>query len=171
MNMKLFIEKIPDLEALYEKQLRLLLSAEETSAIKLAFFMDSATDRELHHALEEHRQETAEHGVRLREILAGTEGGVEAQKFKAIYALFDEAEDLLQDVTHDEVRDALLISAAQRIEHYEIAAYGALRQYAHLLGREGDARILDRTFDEEKHTDLWITNLSERINPTACKAA
>lgn len=171
MSMKLIIEKIPNLEALYERLLRLLLSAEEMSAIKLGLFMDSATDRELHQALEEQKQEAFVHGGRIREILTSTVNGVEMQKCKSIYALFDEAEDLLQDVTHDAVRDALLIGAAQRIKHYEIAAYGAVREYARLLGREDDARILDRITDEEMHADTWLTNLSERINPLACRAA
>jgi ferritin-like metal-binding protein YciE len=169
--MKLFIEKIPDLQALYEKQLRLLLSAEEMAAIKLGLLVDSAMDPELHETLQEHKQESDVHGARLRDILAHTSGGAGPLKCKVIYALFDETEDLLQDTSHQAVRDALLISAAQRVEHYEIAAYGTVRQFARVLGRDRDVEILDKTIHEEGRTDRRLTRIAERINPAAKKAA
>lgn len=169
--MKLIHEKIPDLQALYEKQLRLLLSAEEITGIKLGFFVDSSTDPELHAVLSEHKQETDVHGARLREILARTAAGANPEKCKVIYALFDEAEELIEDASHEAVRDALIISAAQRIEHYEIAAYGAVRQFARVLRRDMDVELLDKTIHEEGRADHGLTSISERINPTAKKAA
>jgi ferritin-like metal-binding protein YciE len=169
--MKLIIEKIPDLQALYEKQLRLLLSAEEMSAIKFHFFVDSATDSELHQALREHQQETVIHADRLRDILSHTVEGVDPLKCKVIYALFDEAEDLLKGVSQEAVRHALLIAAAQRIEHYEIAAYGTVRQFASVLGHDEDAQKLDQTIREEGRADHRLTRIAERINPTAKKVA
>jgi ferritin-like metal-binding protein YciE len=168
--MKLMVEKTPDLQALYEKQLHLLLSAEEMTAIKYGFLVDSATDHELHQVLEEHRLETEVHANRLRDILRST-GSTAPLKCKVIYALFDEAEDLLKGTSHDAVRHALLIAAAQRIEHYEIAAYGTVRQFARVLGRDSDARILDETIHEEGRADHRLTSIAERINPTAKKAA
>lgn len=171
LTMKLIIEKIPDLKALYEKQLRLLLSAEEMSAIKLGLFEDSATDPELHQALREHKLETDGHAARLREILARTDSGADPLKCKVIYALFDEAEELLKETSHEAVRDASIISAAQRIEHYEIAVYGTVRQFAAVLGYDRDAALLDATIHEEGRADHRLTNIAERINPTAKKAA
>lgn len=168
--MKLFIERIPNLQALYEKQLRLLLSAEEMGAIKLGLLVDSATDPELHQALREHKQETSAHGARLREILTATAEGTDPLKCKVIYALFDEAEDFLKETSHEEVRDALIISAAQRIEHYEIAAYGTMRQFAAVLGRDRDIGLLDETIQEEGRMDHRLTSIAERVNPTAKKA-
>ena len=169
--MKLMIEKTPDLRALYERQLRLLLSAEEMSAIKHGFLVDSATDPELHQMLEEHRLETEVHATRLRDILASAGGESDPLKCKVIYALFDEAEDLLKGASHEGVRDALIIAAAQRIEHYEIAAYGGVRQFARVLGHDDDAQILDLTIHEEGRADHRPTSIAERINPTAKKAA
>jgi len=168
--MKLMIEKTPDLQALYEKQLHLLLSAEEMTAIKYGLLVDSATDPELHQVLEEHRIETEVHANRLRDVLTST-GSTAPLKCKVIFALFDEVEDLLKGASHDAVRDALLIAAAQRIEHYEIAAYGTVRQFARVLGRDSDAGILDQTIQEEGRADHRLTSIAERINPTAKKAA
>jgi ferritin-like metal-binding protein YciE len=169
--MKLISEKIPDLKALYEKQLRLLLSAEEMGAIKLGLLVDSARDSELHEAMWQDKQETSLHGDRLREILVPTADGAHPLKCKVIYALFDEAEDLLQDASHDAVRDALVISAAQRIKHYEIAAYGTVRQFARVLGRDKDVELLDETIHEVGRTDHRLTSIAERINPAAKGAA
>jgi ferritin-like metal-binding protein YciE len=169
--MKLLIEKIADLQTLYERQLRLLLSAEEMTAIKSYLFVDSATDPELHQALQEHQQESEAHAARLRDILTRTMGAADPLKCKVIYALFDEAEDLLQSVSNETVRNALLIGAAQRIEHYEIGAYGTLRQFARVIGHDNDARILEQTLREEECADHRLTGISERINPLAKKAA
>ena len=168
--MMLMIEKTPDLQALYEKQLHLLLSAEEMTAIKYSFLVDSATDPELHQGLEEHRLEIEAHATRLRDILRST-GSTAPLKCKVIYALFDEAEDLLKGASHHEVRHASLIAAAQRIEGYVNAAYGTMRQFARVLGRDSDARILDQTIHEEERADHRLTSIAERINPTAKKAA
>lgn len=169
--MKLLIEKIPDLQALYVKQLRLLLSAEEMSAIKLAFLVDSSTDTELHESLREHLRETEVHANRVRDILKEVTDAPSPEKCTVLYALFDEAEDMIRGAMHDQVRDAMVIAGAQRIEHYEIAAYGALRQFARVLGRENEARMLDQTLEEEGRADHRLTHIAERINPTAQKAA
>jgi|SRR5580658_6806908 ferritin-like metal-binding protein YciE len=169
--MKLVIEKIADLQALYERQLRLLLSAEEISAIKYYLFVDSAIDPELHQVLQEHQRESETHSARLRDILARITGAADPLKCRVIYALFDEAEDLLKSMSHESVRNALLIGAAQRIKHYEIGAYGSLRQFAKVMGHDNDAHILEQSLREEEESDRRLTSISERINPLAKKAA
>ena len=169
--MKLIVEKTPDLQSLYEKMLRLLLSAEEMTAVKLSFLVDSATDPELRQALAEQEQQTEAHAARLKDILGRTTDEADPLKCKVIYALFDEADDLLKGASQEGVRNALIITAAQRIEHYKIAAYGAVRQYARVLGCDDDARILDKTMQEEKQSDRQLTSMAERINPAAKKAA
>jgi ferritin-like metal-binding protein YciE len=169
--MKLLVEKIADLQALYERQLRLLLSAEEMSAIKYYLFVDSATDPELHQVLQQHQRESETHGARVRDILARTTGAADPLKCKVIYALFDEAEEFLRSVAHESIRDALLIAATQRIEHYEIGAYGTLRQFAKVIGHYNDAQILEQTLREVEESDRRLTSISERINPLAKKAA
>ncbi|HEY6490201.1 MAG: DUF892 family protein [Terracidiphilus sp.] len=169
--MKLLIEKLPDLQALYVKQLRLLLSAEEMSAIKLAFLVDSSSDSELHESIREHLQETEVQASRLRDILKDVTDDGSPLKCGVLYALFDEAEDMIQGAAHPEVCDAMVITGAQRIEHYEIAAYGSLRQFARVLGRDRDAQLLDQTLQEEGNADHRLTKIADRINPTARKAA
>lgn len=169
--MKLFVEKMPDLHALYVRQLRILLSAEEMIAIKTQLLIDTATDPALHEALREHLAETDTHAARLREILNRIAGEASPLKCKVVYALFDEAESLIQDCGHEGVRNALLIASAQQIEHFEIAAYGAVRQFARVMGLETDVQLLDKTIQEEGQADHRLTELAERINPTAQMAA
>jgi ferritin-like metal-binding protein YciE len=92
-------------------------------------------------------------------------------KCKVIASLADEAEDMIKDASDDSVRDAALIAAAQRVEHYEIAAYGAVRQFARILGETTHAQILDKTIKEEGHADHLLTEIADRVNPYAEKAA
>ena len=86
-------------------------------------------------------------------------------------SLIDQAEDMIQESAHESVRDAALIAAAQCIEHYEIASYGAVRHFARVLGREGDAALLNQTIHEEDDSDHSLSEIAERVNPTARKAA
>jgi ferritin-like metal-binding protein YciE len=169
--MKLFIEKVPDLQALYVKQLRMLLSAAEMIAIKTPFLVESSSDAGLREALRRQEQESELHATRLREILhrANCEPG--PIKCKVVYALFDEAEDMVQDTSHEGVRDALLIAEAQRIRHYQIAFYGAVREFARVLDRAVDAKMLDESIDEARRADREFTAIAERVNPVARNAA
>jgi ferritin-like metal-binding protein YciE len=86
-------------------------------------------------------------------------------------ALVTETEDMLKDAADDAVRDAALISAGQRVEHYEIAVYGAVRRWAQLLGEAAHVELLDKTIKEEGHADHLLTEIAERVNPYAQKAA
>lgn len=133
--------------------------------------MDSSTDSELHESIREHLQETEVHAARLRDILKGVTDDGSPLKCGVLYALFDEAEDMIQGAAHPEVCDAMVITGAQRIEHYEIAAYGSLRQFARVLGRDRDAQLLDQTLQEEGNADHRLTKIADRINLTARRAA
>src|ERR1700753_2168637 len=143
--MKLVSEKQPDLQALYVKHLRVLLSAEEQILRGLPRMAEMATDSELIRAFRTHVLETEAHASRLRGILEHNPGETDLVKCKVMEALIAEAEDMIEDADHDSVRDAALIAAAQRVEHYEIAAYGTLRHFAHVLGRHDDAEVLSQT--------------------------
>lgn len=169
--MKLVIEKLPDLRALYVRQLRLLLSAEEQILRGLPIMIEAATSSQLKQAFASHLQETETHVTRLREILAQIAGEAEPIWCKVLAALVQEAEDLVQSCSHEAVRDAALISAGQRIEHYEIAAYGAVRHFAQVLGREREAEILDQTIHEEGHADHLLTTIAEHVIPESRKVA
>lgn len=168
--MKLVIEKLPDLRALYVRELRLLLSAEEQIVRALPTMMQTARDTQLKQAFQSHHQETEAHVTRLRNMLETIAGEADPLKCKVIGALIDETEDMCQSCSHDAVRDAALIAGAQRVEHYEIAAYGAMRHFAQMLGRTFDAEILDQTIHEEGHADHLLSTIAERVNPAAHKA-
>lgn len=165
--MKLFLEKIQDLQGLYLRELRLLVSAEELIAIKTPYCSERAKDAQLQSVLREQKADAETQAKRLREMFS--RAGVEADplKCKAIYALFDEGEEMVEDAAHESVRDAILISEAQRIKHYEIAAYGAVREFARVLGRAEDERLLNEAIREEGEVDRQLTAIAERVNLAA----
>ena len=138
--MKWLSEDFKNLRALWVNQLRVLLSAEEQIVRALPDMIIHASDAELRQAFQSHLQESEVHVKRLEQILAEhrhahVDAGTTApMKCKAITALKAEAEDLFVDARDAWVRDAALIAVAQRVEHYEIASYGTVRQWAHLLG-------------------------------------
>ena len=171
--MKIVSENFRDLHALYVNQLRLLLSAEEQIVRALPDMMNAATDEQLSEAFRSHYQETDIHVKRLEELLARIKSAdpsvtsTSPVRCKAVHALIAEAEDMMQDARDAFVKDAALIAAAQRIEHYEIAAYGTVRQFAWVLGDTAAADALDQTIKEEGHADHLLTSIAERINVDA----
>ena len=169
--MKFLIEKLPDLRALYIKQLRILLSAEELLVRGMPRMIDMASDSQLKQALQSHFEATELHAARLKSILIQITGEADPLMGKVLSSLLDEAEEMIRESGHESVRDAALIAAAQCIEHYEIASYGAAQHFARVLGREGDAARLNQTIREEGHSDHSLSDIAERINPTARKAA
>lgn len=175
--MKIVSENFKDLRALWVNQLRMLLSAEEQIVRALPDMANTATDEQLQQAFRSHYQETDVHVKRLEELLAhikGVDPSVTSTgpiKCKAVYALIAEAEDMMQDARDAFVKDAALIAAAQRVEHYEIAAYGAVRHFARVLGESNAAEILDKTIQEEGHADHLLTSIAERVNVVAKKTA
>lgn len=168
--MKIVSENFRNLRALYINQLRLLLSAEEQIVRALPDLMNAATDQQLSEAFRSHYQETDVHVKRLEELLANLKaadpgiGGISPIRCKAVHGMIAEAEDMQQDARDAFVKDAALIAAAQRIEHYEIAAYGALRQFAWVLGDTAAADVLDETIREEGHADHLLSTIADRIN-------
>jgi ferritin-like metal-binding protein YciE len=174
--MKWLSEDFRNLRALWCNQLRVLLSAEEQIVRALPDMYVHAADEELRQAFRSHQQETEVHIKRLEQILAEQKNHNPAadetgpMKCKAIAALRAEAEDLMQDARDAWVRDAALIAVAQRVEHYEIAAYGTVRQWAWVLGETEAAELLNQTAKEEGHADHLLTSIAERVNPKA-KAA
>lgn len=171
--MKIVSQNFRDLHALYVNQLRLLLSAEEQIVRALPDMANAATDQELHDALWSHYKETDVHVKRLEELLAAIKSvdpsvsSTAPIRCKAAHGLIAETEDMLEDARDAFVKDAALITAAQRIEHYEIAAYGTVRQWAWVMGDTAAADILDRTAKEEGNTDHLLSKIADRINQDA----
>ena len=167
--MKLVIEKMPDLQALYVKELRLLLSAEEMISIKAPRMAETAQDPELIQLFRQYVKETYLYIDHLREILRRITGEAAPLKCKVVYSLFDEVEDLIEDASHVPVRDAALITEAQRVQHFELAGLGSLRQIARALDLNQDAELLDRSLTEKESTNQRLTLIAARIYPAARK--
>jgi ferritin-like metal-binding protein YciE len=172
-TMKVVSENFKDLRALYVHQLRTLLSAEEQLIRALPDMANAAVDEELQQVFWSHQQETELHVKRLEDLLANIKrsdpsvSSISPIKCKAMHALIEEVEDLMQDARDACVKDAALIAAAQRVEHYEIGAYGAVRQFAWVLGENAAAEVLDITVKEEGQADHFLTSIAERINVDA----
>jgi len=169
--MKVFSANLENLRSLYINQLQMLLSTEEQITHALAEMIDKALDTQLKQAFQSHLQETRIHVQRLEQILNQAAGEAKPIKCKVMAALVTETEDMVKDAPDDAVRDAALISAGQRVEHYEIAVYGAVRRWAQLLGETAHVELLNQTIKEEGHADHLLTEISERVNPFAQKAA
>jgi len=120
---------------------------------------------ELKAAFKTHLQQTAEHAKRLEQICEELGATPRGKKCVGMEGLIKEASDLIEEQPDEDVLDAGLISAAQHVEHYEMAGYGTVRTYARQLGYESQAELLQRTLDEEGETDHLLTDLAEaRIN-------
>ncbi|HET9281438.1 MAG TPA: ferritin-like domain-containing protein [Candidatus Angelobacter sp.] len=169
--MKLMSANLETLRELYHNQLRMLLSTEQQIVDALPKMMEKATDTQLKQAFRSHLQETNVHVTRIQDILREETQDVKAETCKVLKALVTEAEDMIKDAKDVAVRDAALIAAAQRVEHYEIASYGAVRQWAITLGKNDQASVLDQTIKEEGHADHLLTQIASRINFEADKAA
>ncbi|HEY1986382.1 MAG TPA: DUF892 family protein [Terracidiphilus sp.] len=175
--MKFVSENFKNLRALYTNQLRMLLSAEEQIVRALPNMVNTASDSELRQALQTHLQESEVHVKRLEGLLASLKGvdptveSASPVKCKAITALIAEGDDMMLDARDAFVKDAALIAAAQRVEHYEIAAYGAVRHFARVLGENSAAEVLDKTIKEEGHADHLLTAIAERVNVDANRTA
>jgi ferritin-like metal-binding protein YciE len=169
--MRFFSANLDSLRKLYLDQLQQLHSAETQITEALPKMIQSATEPQLKNALQTHLQETLGHVARLEQILNEAKGSVDSKKSKGVAALITEGEDVIKDAADQSVRDAGIIAAAQKVEHYEIAAYGTVRNFAEILGKDSDAGLLDQTLEEEKHADSILTGISDTANTKADKAA
>jgi ferritin-like metal-binding protein YciE len=131
---------------------------------------EAATSPKLAKGFETHLAETQEHAKRLEEILESHGETTKGPKCKGMAGLIAEGADMIDEDAEEEVRDAGLISAAQRVEHYEIAGYGTARTYAELLGDGKGADLLQETLDEENATDEKLSALASSINVEAVSA-
>jgi len=166
-EMKLMLEKMLHLRSLYMDQVRSMLSAEEQVGDWLGKLQHAILDPQLDDAFQAHIQRSQMHAGRLRDILNHTAGKAEEKKCKVVAAMFGEAGSLVEGTDKGPLRDAALISLAQRVNHYQMAVYGALRSYARLLELSGEADTLDRILRDEAESDNELTRLSERVNHEA----
>jgi ferritin-like metal-binding protein YciE len=155
------------LRELYVEELKDLYSAENQMVKALPKMIKAATSAELKAGFEEHLEQTKGHVARLQLIFKTMEESPNGKKCKGMEGLIKEGAELIEEDPGPEELDAGLISAAQRVEHYEIAGYGCVATYAKLLGEQQAQNLLRETLDEEKLTDKKLTELSEEINVEA----
>ncbi len=155
------------LRELYVDELKDIYSAEKQLTKALPKMAKAATSPELQEGFEEHLEQTKGHVERLEQIfnMLGEKPG--GKKCVGMEGLVNEGSEIMGEDFEEEVMDAALISAAQRVEHYEIAAYGTVAAYADLLDEPEHADLLRQTLEEEKETDQKLTELAEEINVAA----
>jgi ferritin-like metal-binding protein YciE len=160
--------KIPSLEKLFEQQLKDLFSAENQLVKALPRMAKAASGETLKEAFTSHLEETKGHVERLEEL--GKKLGVKlsGKKCKAMEGLIEEGKEVIEAEGPSGVIDAALIAAAQRVEHYEISAYGTARTLAEELGHKDFATVLQETLDEENAADEKLTHVcTEESLPAA----
>ncbi|HEY3973118.1 MAG TPA: ferritin-like domain-containing protein [Candidatus Sulfotelmatobacter sp.] len=155
------------LKELYIDELRDLYSAENQLVKALPKMAEGAASDELRQGFEEHLEQTKGHVQRLEQIFEELGEKPKGNKCKGMQGLIEEGSDVLNEDFEEAVLDAALIGAAQRVEHYEIAAYGTVSAFAELLGQSEQASLLNETLQEEKETDEKLTELSKEINSQA----
>ena len=151
------------LQKLYLEQLKDLYSAEEQILEALPKMAKKTEHPELKKAFQDHEKVTREQVQRLEGLFADLGEKPGGHTCKGMKGLVAEGEEVMKEFEDSDVRDAALISAAQRVEHYEIAGYGCARTYANMLGLDKHAQTLQRTLDEEGRTDHLLTDLAESV--------
>lgn len=153
--------KLENLKTLYLEELKDAYDFEHQLLDALPEMEETATHPELARAFGEHRRETENQVRRLEQVFTLLGEKPARKSCKGMKGVIAEGEEFLEARGDDDTRDASLVSAAQRVEHYEIAAYGCLRTYARLLGHEDQARLLQQNLDEEAKADKKLTKLAE----------
>ena len=155
---------VESLRDLYLEQLQDLYNAEQQLIKALPKMAKAANSEELKAAFEEHLEVTRGHAERIETICAQMGEKASGKKCKAMEGLVKEGSEVIEEDMTDELKDAALIAAAQRVEHYEIAGYGCVRAYADKLGDEEAADLLGQTLDEEKEADETLNGIAEGLN-------
>ncbi|CAN5506490.1 ferritin-like domain-containing protein [soil metagenome] len=159
--------KLETLKDLYIHELKDLYSAEKQIIKALPKMVKAASHPKLAEGFKKHLEETKEHAARLEKILKSHDETTRGPKCKGMEGVIKEGQEMIEEDADEDVRDAGLITAAQRVEHYEMAGYGTARTYANLLGDKTNAKLLQKTLDEEGATDKKLTKLAETINVDA----
>ncbi|HZA34022.1 MAG TPA: ferritin-like domain-containing protein, partial [Vicinamibacterales bacterium] len=160
--------KVDTLQSLFVQELRDLLDAEKQLVRTLPRMARMATAPTLSSALREHLEETRGHVSRLEQALESLGLRASSKKCVGMQGLIEDGEETIEEAEDGPVRDAALIGAAQRTEHYEMAGYGTARTFATLLGHAGIASVLESTLNEEKAADAKLTTIAEAmVNPEA----
>ena len=159
------------LKTLYVDELRDLLDAENQLIKAIPKMAEASSSTQLRSGFEHHLEQTKNHAKRLEQILGLLGEPPKGKKCKGMQGIVAEGDEILAEDFEGALMDSGIISAAQRVEHYEIAAYGCVREYACLLGETEVVRLLEQTLEEEKETDKKLTELAQTINQQAAGRA
>jgi ferritin-like metal-binding protein YciE len=162
--------KLNSLRHLYVEELKDLYSAENQLLKALPKMAKASTSEELRAGFEAHLKQTKEHVTRLEKIVKALGESPTGKKCKGMEGLIKEGGEMIEEDPGPEELDAGLISAAQRVEHYEMAGYGCVATYAKLLGESEAESLLRETLEEERDTDKKLTQLSGHINVEAANS-
>jgi ferritin-like metal-binding protein YciE len=152
--------KLETLRDLYVEQLEDLYDAEQQLTKALPKMAKTAYSPKLKSAFENHLRQTEGHVQRLEQVFGFLNKKAKAKTCKAMKGLVEEGNDMVKENGDADVKDAGLIAAAQRVEHYEIAAYGTVRTYAQILGQREAVQLLQQTLDEEGNADKLLTQIA-----------
>ncbi len=158
---------VESLKDLLIDELKDLYSAEQQLVKALPKMAKAASNQDLKNGFTEHLEQTKGHVERLAEAFSSLGEKAKAKTCKAMQGLVEEGSEAIDLDAPDAVRDACLIGAAQRVEHYEIAAYGTVRAFASTIGEEEIANLLEETLNEETEADKKLTTLAELVNQKA----
>src|SRR6202795_2498659 len=153
--------ELETLKDLYLHELKDLFSAEQQLVRALPKMAKAASNKELAAGFQEHLEQTKEHAQRLQQILSSHKQTTRGPKCKGMEGIVAEGAEMIEEEADVEVKDAGLIAAAQRVEHYEMAGYGTARTYAELLGDKEGAKLLGLTLEEERQTDQKLSKLAK----------
>lgn len=152
-----------NLEDALVDELRDILHAEKQLTKALAKMAKKASSEELREAFEEHREVTLEQIERLEKAFDVLGKAPRAKKCEGMFGILEEGKEHLEEDAEPSVLDAVMIADAQKAEHYEIASYGTVIAWAEQLGQNEIVRLLEQTLDEEKETDVKLTELAESL--------
>jgi ferritin-like metal-binding protein YciE len=160
--MALFSSEFNSLDELLVEQLEDLYDAEKRLTEALPKMADAANSSELKQAFQSHLRETEQQVIRLEQVFQQLGREAETKTCQAMKGLISEGDEMIKATGDPDVKDAALISAAQKVEHYEIASYGTARTFAEQLGYSEAARLLQTTLDEEADADKKLTAIAEQ---------
>jgi ferritin-like metal-binding protein YciE len=168
--MALFSMKLENLQQLFLKELRDLYDAEKQITDALPKMIDAAKYPELKNALQDHLNVTKQQISRLDRVFQMLNKKPSGETCKGMKGVIKEGDEIVSQGGDPSTVDAGIISAAQRVEHYEMAGYGTVRTYAELLGKREIAQLLQQTLNEEREADETLSNIARNVNLEA-KAA
>jgi ferritin-like metal-binding protein YciE len=152
---------------IFEEELKDIYGAEKQLTKALPEMAKAAASEELRNAFMDHLEQTKQHVKRIEKVFGMLSIDREEKNCEAMEGLIDEGKNIIEDFEEGVVRDCAMIISAQKIEHYEIAAYGSLCELAEVMGKHKVADVLDETLEEEEMTDLILTEVAETVNDAA----